>query len=40
MKLLVNFLQPCVLDVCIDLSRLDAGMAQHFLDKPQVGSAR
>lgn len=35
----MDFLQPRMFHMRIDLRGLDACMAQHFLDQPQVGSA-
>ena len=39
MELAVHFLEPRLFHVRVDLRRGDAGVAQHFLDLPQVGAA-
>jgi hypothetical protein len=39
MKCGMHFFQPRVIDVRVDLRRGDAGVAEHFLDLPQVGPA-
>ena len=33
-----EFLQPTGSDMCIDLSRRDIGMTQHFLQRPEIGA--
>ena len=33
----MDSLQPVVVDVGIDLRRRDIGVAEHFLNRPQVG---
>ena len=38
MELLVDFFQPRLVDVGVNLRRRDIGMAQQFLDLTQVGS--
>ena len=35
----MHFLQTRLVDVRVDLRCGDAGVAQHFLDLPQIGSA-
>ena len=35
----MDFLEPRVVDVRVDLRRRDAGVAEHFLHLPQVGAA-
>ena len=35
----MNFLQPRMLDVGVDLCRLNTRVAQHFLNVSQVGAA-
>ena len=39
MKLLVHFFQTRVFHVRIDLRRLNARVAEHFLDLPQIRAA-
>ena len=39
MEAIVDFLQSRLIDVRVDLRRGNAGMAEHFLDLAQVGSA-
>ena len=39
MELSMHFFQPRVLDMSVDLRRLDAGVAEHFLDQSQVRAA-
>ena len=38
MKLLVYLLQPTLIHMSVDLRCGDVGMAEHFLDHPQVGA--
>lgn len=38
MELRVDFFQPALVDVSVDLGRGDAGVAEHFLDVTQVGA--
>lgn len=35
----MDFLEILSIDVCINLCRRDIGVAQHFLDSPQVCTA-
>lgn len=39
MKLAVDFFESRLINVSIDLRRGDAGMAQEFLDLPQISAA-
>jgi hypothetical protein len=39
MKLLMNRLQPALIDVRVDLSRRDVAVAEEFLDDAKVGTA-
>lgn len=39
MELVVNFFKSRLVDVRVDLSGRDAGVAKHFLDLAQVGAA-
>ena len=38
MKFAVHFLQAALIHMGIYLRRADIGMAEHFLDDPQIGS--
>ena len=38
MKLFVNLVYPVLIDVRVDLSRGDVGMAKHLLDDAQIGA--
>ena len=38
-KRVVDFLEPRVVDVGVDLRRGDAGVAEHFLHLAQIGAA-
>jgi len=39
MKLPVDFFEPCLIDVSVDLRRGDAGVAEKLLNLAEVGSA-
>ena len=39
MELAMNRLQAISVNVCVDLGRRDAGMAEHFLHGAQIGSS-
>ena len=38
MKLAMHSLEPLLIDMGIDLGRRYVGVAQHFLDDPQIGA--
>ena len=38
MKLRMDFLEPGLIDMRIDLSRCNTGVTQHFLHLPEVGT--
>ena len=38
MKLPMHSFKPLLIDMCIDLRSGNIGVAQHFLDDPQIGA--